>query len=116
MAAPELVLEIENGDNAPLTVQSATGLVPVPRLTFKAGRASTACSSATPRPTRRRTSSTRCVSDVLDYSAVPVPATWLDATAPDRRAVATRADVLREPPATVLLWARSAWPSSCCWC
>ena len=41
---------------------------------------------------------------MLDYSAVPVPSGWLDVTAPTggpRRI----GQVLREPPATAVLWA-----------
>ena len=41
--------------------------------------------------------------EVLDYSATPVPAAWLDVTSPTggRRL----GQMLREPPATAVLWA-----------
>ncbi len=104
VAAPDLVLEIDDGDNAPLTVLSATGLVPVPRLTFKAtaGEYRLLFGNDDVRAPAYELDGLR--QEVLDYSAVPVPAGWLDVTGPSggpRRL----GQVLREPPATAVLWA-----------
>ena len=103
VAAPDLVLEIDDGDNAPLTVLSATGLVPVPRLTFKAtaGEYRLLFGNDDVRAPAYELDGLR--QEVLDYSAVPVPAGWLDVTTPSggRRL----GQVLSEPPATAVLWA-----------
>ena len=104
VTAPDLVVEIENGDNAPLTVRSAAGIATVPRLTFKAGPGeyrlllgnATADAPSYEIDALRR--------DVLDYSAVPVPAGWLAATAPNPDRERSVADVVRETPPTVILW------------
>jgi hypothetical protein len=105
--APELVLEIDDGDNAPLTVQSATALVPVPRLTFKATAGEYRLLFGNDEVEAPSYELDRLRREVLDYSAVPVPAEWLDATAatggPRRLG-----QVLREPPATAVLWAALA--------
>ena len=104
VTAPDLVVEIENGDNAPLTVRSAAGIATVPRLTFKAGPGeyrlllgnATADAPSYEIDALRR--------DVLDYSAVPVPTGWLAATAPNPDRERSVADVVRETPPTVILW------------
>jgi hypothetical protein len=104
VTASDLVLEIDDGDNAPLTVLSTTGLVPVPRLTFKAtaGEYRLLFGNDDVQAPSYELDGLR--QEVLDYSAVPVPSAWLDLTGPSggpRRL----GQVLREPPATVVLWA-----------
>jgi hypothetical protein len=102
-ATSELLLEIEDGDNAPLTLASAVALAPVPRLTFKASAGSyrLLLGNVQAQPPSYELDQLR--REVLDYAAVPVPAQWLAATAatPGAR---TLTGLMREPPATAVLW------------
>lgn len=85
-------------------MQSATGLVPVPRLTFKATAGEYRLLFGNDDVEAPLYELDGLRQEVLDYSAVPVPATWLDVTTPSggpRRL----GQVLREPPATAVLWA-----------
>jgi hypothetical protein len=104
VTAPELVLEIEDGDNAPLTVQSATGLASVPRLTFKAAAGEYRLLLGNDDVQAPSYELDRLRREVLDYTAVPIPPAWLDTTVtnPGGRRITA---VLREPPATAVLWA-----------
>jgi hypothetical protein len=96
-----VTLEIEDGDNAPLTLASATGVVRVARAAFKAGPGSyrVLLGNRDARPPQYDLASLR--EDVLAYSALPVSAGPLGASAGRRREVG---DYLGEAPPTLLLW------------
>jgi hypothetical protein len=104
VTAGEVIIEIENGDNAPLTVRSVTGVTPVPRLTFKAGPGDYRLllgNPATGPPSYEIDTLRR---DVLDYTAVPIPAAWLAGAAANPDHQRSVADVVREAPPTLVLW------------
>jgi hypothetical protein len=104
VAATELILEIENGDNAPLTLQQAQGVAPVPRVTFKAApgeyRMLVGNRDAEP-PSYEIGALAR---EVLAYSAVPLSVD--DPQGPGANPAYERgvADAIREAPPTMVLW------------
>jgi hypothetical protein len=97
----ELVLEIEDGDNAPLTLASATGLVRVARVAFKAGPGSYRVLLGQPDAASPQYDLASLRAVVLAYSALPVSAAPLAANSAHRRVAR---DYLFQAPPTLLLW------------
>lgn len=97
----ELVLEIEEGDNAPLQIQRVRGLVRVPRLAFKAapGRYRLLLGNQEAAPARYDIASLR--QEFLTYSAVPIEAEPLSPNPGHRRRAS---EYLKDAPPTLLLW------------
>jgi hypothetical protein len=96
-----LVLEVEEGDNAPLPLQRATGVVRVPRVVFKAtpGRYRLLLGNPDAAPPRYDLAALR--REVLSYSAVGVEAGSAEDNAAQRRSVWGR---LGQQPPGLLLW------------
>ena len=97
----ELVLEVEEGDNAPLTLRRAAGVVAVPRLVFKAaaGPYRLLLGNAEAAPPSYDLASLR--REVLAYSAVGVEVGPAD----DNPAFSRRPwERLGDAPSTLLLW------------
>ncbi len=99
--ATELVLEIDEGDDAPLTLEAARGVVRVPRVVFKAapGRYRLLLGNPEAAPARYDIVSLR--REFLAYSAVPIEAGPLARNAGHRRRAS---DYLKGTPPTLLLW------------
>jgi hypothetical protein len=102
--ATELLLEVNDGDNAPLTVLAAQGVVPVPRVTFQAapGEYRLLIGNAQAQPPSYELAALR--REVLAYAAGPVelPATDLATANPGyERGVA---DYVRDAPPRAVLW------------
>lgn len=98
----ELVLELQDDDNPPLTLQEARGLVPAPRLIFK----------MTPGSGYRLLLGNAQLSSphydlealrgaILDYAALPAR---LGPLVPNPAFRPTAVDYLRNAPPTILLW------------
>lgn len=98
----ELVLELQDDDNPPLTLQEARGLVPAPRLLFK----------MTPGSGYRMLLGNAQLSSphydlealrgaILDYAALPAR---LGPLVPNPAFRPTAVDYLRNAPPTILLW------------
>ncbi|MGE0464124.1 MAG: DUF3999 family protein [Vicinamibacterales bacterium] len=104
IAAGELTLEIDDGDNAPLTLRQAQAVAPVPRVTFKAGpgayRLLLGNDEATP-PSYELGTLAR---EVLAWSAVPVAVP--DPLGPAANPAYERGvtDLIREAPPALVLW------------
>ncbi|MCU0243138.1 MAG: hypothetical protein MUF51_12045, partial [Vicinamibacteria bacterium] len=97
----ELFFEIDEGDNAPLTLQRAHAWVPVPRVAFKAraGEYRLLLGNDNARPPQYDLAALR--GEVLAYSAVPITAQPL-ALNPTFRRRAT--DYFRKTPPALWLW------------
>jgi hypothetical protein len=97
----ELFLEITEGDNAPLTLVRAQGVVRVPRLAFKAapGAYRLLIGNAQAQPPRYDIASLR--KEILAYSAVAVEAGPIEPNAAYRRRAG---DYLTDVPPSLLLW------------
>jgi hypothetical protein len=97
----ELVLEVEEGDNAPLPLRRAAGIVRVPRVVFKAsaGRYRLLFGNPDAAPPRYDLAALR--REVLSYSAMGVEAGDTEDNAAQRRSAWTRLG--RQPPG-LLLW------------
>ncbi|HET9315153.1 MAG TPA: DUF3999 family protein [Vicinamibacteria bacterium] len=97
----EVELEIENGDNAPLALSSAEGVVRVPRLTFQAGPGSYRLLLGNADAAAPRYDLASLRREVLAFSAVAAP------LGPSRANPAFRGvagDLLKDTPPTLLLW------------
>lgn len=97
----ELELEVEEGDNAPLAISAARGIVGVPRLAFKAGPGRYRLLLGNPDAQRPRYDIAGLRQDFLTYSALPLQAGPREPNLSHRRSVS---DYLREAPPTLLLW------------
>lgn len=97
----ELVLEMEDGDNAPLSIVAARGVVAVPRLAFQAapGPYRVLLGDAQAAPPRYDIAALR--EHVLALSAVPLAARPVARNPQHRR---TASDLVRQAPPTLLLW------------
>jgi hypothetical protein len=97
----EMVLEIEEGDNAPLTLQAARGAVTVPRVALKArpGPLRLVLGNREAEAPRYEIATLR--REVVSYSAEPLRAGALEPNPAFRRRAA---DYLRDAPPTLLLW------------
>lgn len=104
IAAGELTLEIDDGDNAPLTLRQAKAAAPVPRMTFKAGpgayRLLLGNDEAAP-PSYELGALAR---EVLAWSAVPVAAADPQGPAANPAYERGVTDVIREAPPALVLW------------
>jgi Protein of unknown function (DUF3999)/F5/8 type C domain len=98
----ELALEVDEGDNAPLTLLDARGVVQVPRVAFKGGAGTFRVLMGNPDASAPHYDIAALRQDVLAYSALPVDALAAEAN-PAFRRLAT--DFLQQTPPTVLLWA-----------
>lgn len=101
-AESELLLEIDEGDNAPLTLVHARGVVRVARVAFKAGLGEyrLLMGNRQAEPPRYDFASLR--QEILSYSAVPAAAGPAQANPAFRRLAA---EYFRDAPPTLLLWA-----------
>jgi len=97
----ELVLEVEEGDNAPLTLSGARAAVAVPRVAFKAGPGPLRLLLGNAEAPAPRYDIDTLRQEVLSYSAEPLGAGGLEANPAFRRRAG---DYLREAPPTMLLW------------
>ena len=97
----ELFLEIEDGDNAPLTVRAARGVLRVPRATFKAapGRYRVLVGNREAEPPQYDIARLR--DEILSYSAVPLEAGPSEANPAFRRQTV---DLVRGVPHALALW------------
>jgi hypothetical protein len=97
----ELTLEIDEGDNAPLSLQAARAVVRVPRVTFKAapGVYRLLLGNREAGPPRYDLASLR--QEVLSYSALDAPAAAREANPLYRRFAG---DYFSDAPPTLLLW------------
>jgi hypothetical protein len=97
----ELLLEIDEGDNAPLTLQAASGVVEVPRLAFKAGVGAyrLLLSNAGAAPPRYDIAALR--REILAYSAIPLSAVPAAASPSFRRQLS---EYFSNAPPTLVLW------------
>jgi len=97
-----MTLEIDEGDNAALTLASVHALVRVPRMAFKARAGRYRLLLGSPEATSPRYDLAALRREVLDYSAISVVPQTLAANAAYRRGLG---DYVQKAPPTVLLWA-----------
>jgi len=97
----ELFLEIDEGDNAPLTIESVAALVAVPRIAFKTGPGRYRLLMGNPEASAPRYDLASLRREVLAYSAVPLVAEPADVNPTHRRNLA---DLFKQAPPTLLLW------------
>jgi hypothetical protein len=96
-----LVLEIEEGDNAPLTLTAAHGAVSVPRVALKARPGPLRLVLGSREATAPRYDIDALRQEVVSYSAALLVAGDLEPNPAFRRRAA---DYLRDAPPTLLLW------------
>ncbi len=96
-----LFLEVDEGDNAPLTLLEAQGVVRVPRIAFKAapGAYRLLIGNAQAQPPRYDIASLR--KEILSYSAVVVEAGPTETNTAFRRGAG---DYVKDVPPSLLLW------------
>lgn len=99
-----LTVEIADGDNAPLTVRTATGLVAVPRLTFKAGPGEYRLLFGNDRVPPPSYELGLLREEVLAYSALPIAAVDIQPAAANPEHTRALAEMMRQAPPTVVLW------------
>ncbi|MCM2258145.1 MAG: hypothetical protein NDJ94_21125 [Vicinamibacteria bacterium] len=99
--AGELVLEIEDGDDAPLTLSDARALVRVPRIAFKAAGGELRLLMGDPEATAPRYDLAALRAEVLAWSAERVEATPAEPSVAHRRGWR---ELLGQAPPTLLLW------------
>ncbi|MET0553149.1 MAG: DUF3999 family protein [Vicinamibacteria bacterium] len=99
--ARELELEVDEGDNAPLTLAGVQGLVRVPRLTFPAGAGVYRVLLGNPEAERPRYDLAALRAEVLAFSAVPVVPQDAVPNGAYRRGVG---EYFRDAPPTLVLW------------
>jgi len=97
----DLEVEIENGDNVPLTLSSAEGVVRVPRLTFQAGPGSYRLLLGNADAAAPRYDLASLRREVLAFSAVAAP---LGASRTNPAARGFAGEFLQDTPPTLLLW------------
>lgn len=98
----ELALEIDEGDNAALTLQGAQAVVRVARVTFKAGAGDYSLLLGNDEATAPRYDLATLRREVLAWSALPATTGALEDNAAFRRRAA---DYFRSAPPTVVMWA-----------
>lgn len=96
-----MVLEIEEGDNAPLTLRGVHGAVNVPRVALKARPGPLRLVLGNRDASAPRYDIAALRQEVVSYSAEPLSAGALQANPAFRRRAA---DYLRDAPPTLLLW------------
>jgi hypothetical protein len=97
----EMVLEIEEGDNAPLTLKAARGTLTVPRVALKARPGPLRLVLGNPEAGAPRYDIATLRREVVSYSAEPLRAGGLEPNPAFRRRAG---DYLRDAPPTMLLW------------
>jgi len=97
----ELRLEVDEGDNAPLTLTAARGAVRVPRVTFKAGPGTYRLLLGNRGAESPRYDLAGLRQEVLSYSAVAATVSPAEANPAFRRFAA---DYFADAPPTLLLW------------
>lgn len=97
----EALLEIDEGDNAPLTLRKAWAIVRVPRIVFKAGPGRYALIGGNPGALPPRYDLALLRHHVLAYSALEIKAGALALNPSFRRPMA---EYFRHAPPTVVLW------------
>jgi hypothetical protein len=97
----ELELEVDEGDNAPLTLAGVRGLVRVPRITFPAGPGAFRVLLGNAEAERPRYDLAGLRAEVLAFSAVPVVPQDAVANGAYRRGVG---EYFRDTPPTLVLW------------
>jgi hypothetical protein len=97
----ELTLDVDEGDNAPLTLRGVQAVVRVPRLTFKAAPGAYRILLGNRDATAPRYDLASLRQEVLSYSSVGVNAAPLEANAAYRRFAG---DYFSDAPPTLLLW------------
>ncbi len=97
----ELTLQVDEGDNAPLTLTAARAVVRVPRITFQAGSGSYSLLLGNRDATGARYDLTSLRQEVLAYSALAASASAAEANPAYRRFVG---DYWNDAPPTLLLW------------
>jgi hypothetical protein len=100
----ELLIEIADGDNAPLTLQAAQGVVPVPRVTFQAapGEYRLLLGNQDAQSPSYELGSLR--REVLAYAAVPLELPPLATNAVNPGYERGISDYIREAPPRAILW------------
>ena len=104
-----LGLEVDNGDNSPLTLQRADGVVWVPRLTFKAAGGEYRLLFGNPEATAPTYDLADLRQDVLAYSAIPIDGSALQSPAPNADYARGARDVLSSLERGPLLWTALAF-------
>jgi hypothetical protein len=99
--ARELELEIDEGDNAPLSLAAVGGLVRVPRITFPAGAGAYRLLLGNPAAEPPRYDLAGLRAEVLAFSAVPVVP---QDAAPNRAHRRSAGDYFQDAPPTLVLW------------
>jgi hypothetical protein len=97
----EALLEVDEGDNAPLTLRKAWAVVRVPRIVFKAEPGQYALISGNPLAPPPRYDLALLRQHVLAYSALELKAGGLGPNPSFRRPTA---DYFRQAPPTTILW------------
>jgi hypothetical protein len=97
----ELLLEIDEGDNAPLTVTAPRAFVRVPRIAFKARAGAHRLLLGNAKAQAPRYDIAGLAREVLSYSAVPLSAEPGQDNPAFRRSAA---DYFKQAPPTLLLW------------
>jgi hypothetical protein len=99
-----LLIEIADGDNAPLTLQAAQGVVPVPRVTFQAapGEYRLLLGNQDAQSPSYELGSLR--REVLAYAAVPLELPPLATNAVNPGYERGISDYIREAPPRAILW------------
>lgn len=102
--AATLTVEITDGDNAPLTVRTATGLAAVPRVTFKAGPGEYRLLFGNDRVPPPSYELGMLREEVLAYSALPIAAADIQPAMANPEHTRALAEMMRQAPPTVVLW------------
>jgi len=98
---PELTLQVDEGDNAPLTLTAARAVVRVPRITFKSGSGAYQLLLGNREATAPRYDLASLRQEVLAYSALAASVSPAEANPAFRRFVG---DYWSDAPPTLLLW------------
>jgi hypothetical protein len=103
--ADRVVIEISDGDNAPLTPKTADAVVRVPRVTFKATKGTYRLLLGNPDAEAPTYDLAALRQDLLAYSALPLDATALRPLAPNDAYARGAGDVVRSYSTGPALWA-----------
>ena len=104
VTATSLILEVRNGDNAPLTIRGAFGVAPVPRMTFKAGAGEYRLLLGNAQAAAPTYELEALRQEVLAYSALPLGGDALQPVVANPDYARDVSDVLREAPPAAVLW------------
>jgi hypothetical protein len=104
LRADRLVVEISDGDNAPLTPKTAEAVVLVPRVTFKAAKGTYRLLAGNPDAEAPTYDLAALRQDVLAYSALPLDGAALGPLAPNPAYARGAGDVARSLSNGPVLW------------